>query len=977
MKKCISVLTALVMTVTMLSGMAFAQDSVSIEVEPAVFLCGDIYNIVWSTDKNSTGYVEYTYQGDMYRVYDEEAGVVRTDDYIHTVSVPVDHLDGAGAYTITSVAVAKRTPYSVEYGASCSTTRSFVGYHGQEEINIWTLSDLHRTPTNGIMSGVLAAASHLKGGSPDIVMLLGDICNDMQNKDYAEIGIFDTAAQLSGGSVPCVYTRGNHETRGEFSGYLLQYLPSSTGEFYFTFEYGPLSSVVLDFGEDKIDTHPEYSGLVDYNNYRIEENDWLNTIDSYTGDPVYRIAFCHGPNIIDHFGFNWIENLSDIGTDILVSGHYHAIQMWEPDGYNSQYCIDFPIMLDGSHINNIGFNISQLLLKDGQITCYGVSDSGEDMLDYELTAGQNIKQSTVTAAVSGTTVGSSAEGASAANTEQMYTSDESAFIEISSDKGSSDLESQKGASADFGFITKPTVFDTGDTYTVAWATTEGQNSMGEVHLIYEGKEMRFTDSEGGTLRCLSNLHAVRIPKKYLENNKYEVISQQIFRHGAYNSDKGALVTSGYIEFSGYDGQSEIEMLMVSDLGSDRSMIPKIRAAAQDYDVVVFGGNIISDAADDSAVINGLLYNCGMLTGGKIPAVFVRGENETLGEYAPYLTRIIRNSTRQFYEYVQYGPVSLIVLDTAGLFPDSSSEYNGLASFETVRQKQQLWLEQQSYGDAQYKVALAHAPVIHNYLGYKYSMTLNTLGTDLALFGHGGESEYNDAGFHNQNYVSAVNGMYEQDGTVATLISFSGGDITVRTLGDNGVQKLTKTFSASDNDNTASFSDVAYGSWYADAVKYSASQLVMRGVSENTFAPTQTLTRAMAVTVLARLADIDTSAYGETGFEDVASGLYYSGAVAWAHQQGITNGTDENLFSPDQALTRQQLCAMVYRMYKDRLPQAEESGFDDFDSVSEYAKKAVASLEKAGIINGMGNGKFEPGTPVTRAMLAQIIYKANF
>ncbi len=136
---------------------------------------------------------------------------------------------------------------------------------------------------------------------------VGDICNDMQNKDYAEIGIFDTAAQLSGGTVPCVYTRGNHETRGEFSGYLLQYLPSDTGEFYFTFEYGPMSSVVLDFGEDKIDTHPEYSGLVDYNNYRIEENDWLGTVQSYGGEPTYRIAFCHGPNIINHFGFNWLQ----------------------------------------------------------------------------------------------------------------------------------------------------------------------------------------------------------------------------------------------------------------------------------------------------------------------------------------------------------------------------------------------------------------------------------------------------------------------------------------------------------------------------------------------------------------------------------------------------------------------------------------------------------------------------------------------
>lgn len=957
-KKLISAITGIIMSVSLLSCFA-ASDAISVKVHPAVFLCGDIYNIVWSTNKTGTGYVDYTYNGKDYRVYDEEAGVVRTDDYIHTVSVPVEHLDAAGAYTVTSFAVTSRTPYSVSYGASCSESRSFTGYHGQEQINIWTMSDIHRTPTSGIMTAVKSAASRLKGGSPDIVMLLGDICNDMQNKDYAEIGIFDTAAQLTGGSIPCVYTRGNHETRGEFSGYLLQYLPSSTGEFYFTFEYGPMSSVVLDFGEDKIDTHPEYSGLVDYSNYRIEENDWLNTVDSYTGDPVYRIAFCHGPNIINHFGFNWLGNLSDLGTDILVAGHYHGIEMWEPGGNRSNECIDFPIMLDGSHVNSSGFIASQLILKDGKITCYGVSDTGEDKLSYELTAGEKVK--TVN------TVGSSP-----APQEQFDAQDV-----IPTAYGKSVTELLKGASPDFGFITKPTVFDTGDTYTVAWATTEGANSMGEVHLVYEGRERRFTDSEGGTLRCLSNLHAVRIPKKYLENNSYEVISQQIFKHGAYSAQKGALVTSGYINFAGYNGQSDIDMLMVSDLNSDRTLIPKIRAAASGYDLVVLGGNILASSASDSEVINGLLYNSGMLTGGKIPAVFARGENETLGEYAPYLTRIVRNSTRQFYEAVEYGPVSMLVLDTAGLYPDDAEEYNGLASFEAVREKQQLWLDSQSYGTAQYKIALAHAPVIHDQLGYKYSRTLNTLGTDLALFGHGETSACYDAGLHNQNYVSAVSGTYSVDGTVGTLVSFGGGNITVKTLGDNGEIKLTKTFSVSDNDSVSVFSDVPQNGWYAKAVSYASTQLLMKGVSEDSFAPNETLTRGMAVTVLARLADADTSAYAEPAFEDVESGRYYTGAVGWAKDTGVTNGTDEKSFSPDETITRQQLCTMIYRMYKDEIAPAEGCGFDDFDSVSEYAREAVSALAGAGIINGMGDNKFEPRTTVTRAMLAQIIYKAKF
>ena len=115
MKRAVCFLTVFVMCISLLGGISFAAGGISIEVQPSVFLCGDIYNIVWSTNVNGTGYVDYTYDGKDYRVYDEEAGVVRTDDYIHTVSVPVEHLNAAGEYSVTSVAVSSRTPYSVNY----------------------------------------------------------------------------------------------------------------------------------------------------------------------------------------------------------------------------------------------------------------------------------------------------------------------------------------------------------------------------------------------------------------------------------------------------------------------------------------------------------------------------------------------------------------------------------------------------------------------------------------------------------------------------------------------------------------------------------------------------------------------------------------------------------------------------------------------------------------------------------------------
>ena len=960
MKRIVSAFTALFVTAFAMSVFCHASNTnISIKVEPAVFLCGDIYNIVWSTSTAGEGYVEYKHNGKTKRIYDEEAGIVRTDDYIHTVSVPVDELDEAGEYTVTATAIDSRTPYSVVRGKSCSATRSFIGYHGQSQINIWTLSDIHRTPTNNIMTYVKYAVSRLKGGSPDVVMLLGDIANDMQNKTYAEICIFDTAAQLTGGSIPCVYTRGNHETRGEFSGYLLQYLPSDTGEFYFKFNYGPMSSIVLDFGEDKLDNHVEYAGLVDYENYRIQETEWLSQVGSYNGDPTYRIAFCHGPNIKDHFGYNWLDFLSEMGTDLMVSGHFHQISFWDKSTSN---CTDFPIMLDGSHINSNAFNASQLILSDGKITAYGVSDTGEDKLSFEISAGTNLKGSSP----------------SSYNYGDIGNSADTADKTIPTAYGASVSQLLKSASPEFGFLTKPTVFDTGDTYTVAWATTVGVNSMGEVHLTYNGKDYRFTDSESGTLRCLANTHAVRIPKKYLDNNSYEVISQHIIRHSPYGSatKKGNLITSGNIRFSGYNNQSSISMLEVSDLNGDNNSVERIRAAASGYDVLILNGNTLKHAGSVTDVINSLLYNSGKLSGGKIPTVFVRGENELFGEYAPYLSWIVRNSTRQFFEAVEYGPVKMLILDSAGLYPDDSTEYNGLVKFDSVREKQKKWLDIQSYGNAQYKVAISHSPSVYNLVGYNYCRQLNTLGTDIALFAHEQKSAYEPVGTHNRNFISIINGKYSADSTVATQIIFSDGNITVNTLSDNGSIKLTKTVSADYNDlNT--FSDLNSDRWYTDAVKYASSQMLMKGISPTLFAPNDNLTRAQAITVFARILDVDLESASNSTFRDVPANAWYSKAIGWAQSAGVTNGTDAECFSPSDAITRQQLCTMLYRMYSDRLDATTNCEFYDFSDVSEYARTAVATLSNYGIISGTGNGMFEPDSVVTRAMMAQILYKSEF
>ena len=108
-----------------------------------------------------------------------------------------------------------------------------------------------------------------------------------------------------------------------------------------------------------------------------------------------------------------------------------------------------------------------------------------------------------------------------------------------------------------------------------------------------------------------------------------------------------------------------------------------------------------------------------------------------------------------------------------------------------------------------------------------------------------------------------------------------------------------------------FADVAEDAYYAQAVLWAVENGITKGMSETTFSPDQTCTRAHAVAFLYRLAG--SPAVTGSSFQDVAADAYYNAAVAWAVQQGITKGTSETTFSPNETCTRAQIVTFLYRM----------------------------------------------------------------
>lgn len=172
-----------------------------------------------------------------------------------------------------------------------------------------------------------------------------------------------------------------------------------------------------------------------------------------------------------------------------------------------------------------------------------------------------------------------------------------------------------------------------------------------------------------------------------------------------------------------------------------------------------------------------------------------------------------------------------------------------------------------------------------------------------------------------------------------------------------------------------FTDVKSGNWFYDAVKYAYEQGLMTGTSATTFAPNGTMNRAMIVTVLYRL-EKSPAVTGASKFTDVPAGQWYSDAVAWAAANKIVNGYDETTFGPMNAVTREQMAAILFRYEQvkglENVTLEENlNRFPDQNKISAYAIPALQWAVGQKIINGNADGTLDPTGTATRAQVAQI------
>lgn len=174
-----------------------------------------------------------------------------------------------------------------------------------------------------------------------------------------------------------------------------------------------------------------------------------------------------------------------------------------------------------------------------------------------------------------------------------------------------------------------------------------------------------------------------------------------------------------------------------------------------------------------------------------------------------------------------------------------------------------------------------------------------------------------------------------------------------------------------------FTDVKESDWFFKGVEYVVDKGIMSGVSENEFAPSGKLTRAMLVQMLYNM-ESRPACDAENAFMDVPVGQWYTDAVIWANDAKIVSGMGEDLFAPNMEITREQMVAMLYNYAKykgyDVTASADLSAFADTASVSTWAQPAMQWAVAEGYISGMGDSQLAPQGTATRAEIASVIMR---
>ncbi len=294
--------------------------------------------------------------------FDESNGIMRSLSEVHRVIVPQSELDRAKEYTVCIRPLLHRKPYFTTTAPLQTFTFPFVPVP-EQNIRAYHISDAHNR-----IDGPVAAARAF--GDFDFLILNGDIIDHSGDPSKFD-NIYRICAALTGGSKPVVFSRGNHDMRGNYAEKFAEYTPNHLGNTYYTFRLGAIWGILMDCGEDKMDDCAEYGHTVACHAFRRRQTAFLKRViadckHEYEAEGVRtRLVISHVPFSYVHWApfdierevyFEWCALLREhVKPDVMICGHMHDQQVWIPGWYADHLGQPAPVVI-GGNINREDFS---------------------------------------------------------------------------------------------------------------------------------------------------------------------------------------------------------------------------------------------------------------------------------------------------------------------------------------------------------------------------------------------------------------------------------------------------------------------------------------------------------------------------------------------------------------------------------------------------------------------------------------------
>ncbi len=288
---------------------------------PTVFVIGDEYEILINVKE--PGICSVVVGGERY--YEENSGVLSSEKRHAKIKVPQFDLNRERKYTVFYRKTVNRKSYFSQFEEEVSCDFEFRPLLKDEGINLYHIADVHYR-----FDLARKTASYF-GDNVDLYIFNGDIGEVESEENYLDV--CRLTGDVSGGKIPVVFSRGNHDTRGRLAELYTDYFPSVGKNTYYTFQLGPFYGIVLDCGEDKTDLHDEYGGANAFHVFRQRETLFLKGLNPVFGKITFALShICPADNtqnresVFDIEGDtyeSWNRELERLGVSFMLSGHVH------------------------------------------------------------------------------------------------------------------------------------------------------------------------------------------------------------------------------------------------------------------------------------------------------------------------------------------------------------------------------------------------------------------------------------------------------------------------------------------------------------------------------------------------------------------------------------------------------------------------------------------------------------------------------